>query len=73
MIGVVLTTKFKAHLVGTHVMIPQGEGGLPRQSYAMPEHLRTLSHKRLISLYGKVAPQTVSKVLEKIKVLLHIV
>ena len=54
-------------------MIPQGEGGLPRQSYAMPEHLRTLSHKRLISLYGKVAPQTVSKVLEKIKVLLHIV
>jgi mRNA-degrading endonuclease toxin of MazEF toxin-antitoxin module len=38
----------------------------------MPEQIRTLTHDRLITHCGVLTPQTVNKVLDKIKALLHI-
>ncbi len=43
-----------------HVRIAPPEGGVTRVSYALCEHVRSISHVRLRRRMGKVSPGTIS-------------
>lgn len=54
-----------------HVDIKPPEGGLREKSFAMPEQLRVLSHKRVSKRLGKVRPSTLTELLRRCRLLLR--
>lgn len=44
------------------VLIPAGEGGLPRDSKALCEQIRTLSTKRLLQHLGSLPPERLEEI-----------
>jgi mRNA interferase MazF len=44
------------------VLIPSGEGGLPRDSKALCEQIRTLSTKRLLQHLGSLPPERLEEI-----------
>jgi mRNA interferase MazF len=55
-----------------HVTIPQREGGLTEQSYAMVEQTRTISADRLLDRLGAVTGQTMQGIEELLRYLLNL-
>jgi mRNA interferase MazF len=52
-----------------HVRIEPPEGGLERVSYAMPEMVRSMSADRLGRRLGRVSPDTVERVADRVGLL----
>ena len=44
------------------VLIPAGEGGLPRESKALCEQIRTLSTRRLLDRLGTLSPERMDEI-----------
>ena len=44
------------------VLIPAGEGGLPRESKALCEQIRTLSTRRLLERLGTLPPERMNEI-----------
>lgn len=44
------------------VLIPAGEGGLPRDSKALCEQIRTLSTRRLVQRLGSLPPERLEEI-----------
>lgn len=44
------------------VLIPAGEGGLPRESKALCEQIRTLSTRRLLERLGTLPPERMEEI-----------
>ena len=42
----------KSKVYRTHILIPEGMGGLPRASVLLPEHLRYVDRRRLVDPVG---------------------
>lgn len=53
-----------------HVRIEPPEGGLENPSYAMPEHMRSVSHERISRKLGRVKPATLTDLLERCRLLI---
>lgn len=53
-IVVPLTTNI-AHLSPSHVMIPQGEGGLGQDSKVLTEQIRAMDKQRLVTRIGTLS------------------
>lgn len=70
-IAIPLTNKFKN--IPIHIKIAPDESGLQVESFAMPEHIRSLSIQRYIKPIGRVSYKTLLEVEEKIKLLLDFV
>jgi mRNA interferase MazF len=52
-----------------HVRVEPPEGGLPRVSFAMPEMVRSVSTARLRRRLGRVSPDTVEAVANRVGLL----
>ena len=63
-----LTAQPKKPTMPTHVPIPQGEGGLYRDSMVLAEQVRTLEKSRLIRLLGSVSPDMMRRVNHALRV-----
>ncbi|KAF0250307.1 MAG: growth inhibitor protein [bacterium] len=57
-----------SHLYPTEVLIKAGEAGLTIDSVALFNQIRTLDKARLLSLLGKIEPQTMLEVERAIKI-----
>lgn len=57
-----------SHLYPTEVLIKAGEAGLIIDSVALFNQIRTLDKARLLSLLGKIEPQTMLEVERAIKI-----
>ena len=62
----------KAKGVPTHVQVDSPEGGLSLQSFIKCEDVRSISKSRLLSRFGAVSSETMSKVEERLAILLGI-
>lgn len=49
------------------VTIPQGEGGLPEETYLLCDQLRTIDSARLVRRYGTVEKRYVAQVLTQVR------
>jgi mRNA interferase MazF len=67
---VVLPITSKAKGIPLHVHIAPPEGGLKTPSYAKCEDIRSVSRKRLSRFCGRVSPETMHEIEEKLAVLL---
>jgi mRNA interferase MazF len=54
-----------------HLAISPPEGGLRKQSFAMPEQLRAISHERLSRRLGRLRPATREELLRRCRLLLR--
>jgi mRNA interferase MazF len=54
-----------------HLAISPPEGGLRRQSFAMPEQIRAISHERLSRRLGRLRPATMEELLRRCRLLLR--
>ncbi len=66
-IAVPLTSSPTKPSLPTHVLIPEGEGGLWRPSTALCEQLRTLEKTRLTRRIGALSPKRLLMVNEALK------
>ncbi len=60
----------KAKNIPLHVEVAALEGGLTVTSYIKCEDVRSISTSRLIKRLGKVSPQTINSVEDRLKILL---
>ncbi len=67
-VGIPLTSKAKN--IPLHVEIIPPEGGLSLTSYAKCEDVRSISTSRLKKRLGKISPQTIDAVEDRLKILL---
>jgi mRNA interferase MazF len=67
-VGVPITSKAKG--IPLHVEINPPEGGLNVKSFAKCEDVRSISVNRLVKKFGKVSPQTIEKIEDRLKILL---
>jgi len=67
-VGIPITSKAKN--IPLHVEINPPEGGLSLTSYAKCEDVRSVSTARLKKRLGKVLPQTIDAVEDRLKILL---
>lgn len=63
-----ITTTERA--VRSHVPIAEGEGGLLKPSFAKAEDTKSISKERLIHRLGRVRPQTLAAIEDRLRVLL---
>jgi len=69
-IVVPLTSSDRQHLGA--IRLPAGEGGLRRDSYALPLQLRSITRERLITRWGTAAPVTVDQVADRVRIAIGI-
>jgi mRNA interferase MazF len=67
-VGVPVTSKAKG--IPLHVEIVPPEGGLALTGFAKCEDIRSISMSRMKKRLGKVSPQIIEKIEDKLKVLL---
>ena len=67
---VVIPVTSKAKGIPLHVEVNPPEGGLSLKSFVKCEDVRSISTARLIKKLGKVSPQTVNCVEDRLKILL---
>ena len=67
-VGIPITSKAKG--IPLHVEIVPPEGGLSLTSFAKCEDVRSISTSRLRKQLGKISPQTIDKIEDRLKVLL---
>ena len=67
---VILPITSKAKGIPLHVCLTPPEGGVKAVSYVKCEDIRSVSKQRLAKYLGRVAPQTMQEVEEKLAVLL---
>lgn len=60
----------KAKGIPLHVQITPPEGGLTMTSFIKCEDVRSISTSRLVKLLGKVSPQTIDSVEDRLRILL---
>ncbi len=56
--------------VPSHVAVEPPEGGLKQRSFIMCEHLRSVSHDRLVQRWGAVSAATLTAVERRLRFLL---
>ncbi len=67
---VVLPITSKAKGIPLHVEIEPPEGGLTVTSFVKCEDVRSISTARLVKRLGKVSPQTIDRVEDRMRILL---
>ncbi len=67
---VVIPITSKAKGIPLHVEVNPPEGGLSLKSFVKCEDVRSISTARLMKKLGKVSPQTVNSVEDRLKILL---
>jgi mRNA interferase MazF len=67
---VVLPITSKAKGIPLHVRIASPEGGVKTPSYVKCEDIRSVSKQRLAQCWGRVSPETMHEVEERLAVLL---
>ncbi len=65
-----ITSKFKG--IPLHVLVRPPEGGVKTQSYIKCEDIRSVSKQRLTRRWGRVSPNTMQAVEDKIAILLDL-
>jgi mRNA interferase MazF len=66
--GVPLTTRDRG--IPSHITVPRPDGGLRATSYAMCEHMRSISRTRLVERWGAVGVEVTSAVEDILRMLL---
>lgn len=66
-ISVPLTSR--DHHQRIHVRIEPPEGGVRSASYAMPEQIRAISRERLDDRWGRVRPETLERIIYRVRLL----
>ncbi|MBI3421257.1 MAG: type II toxin-antitoxin system PemK/MazF family toxin [Candidatus Sungbacteria bacterium] len=72
-IVVAITSQFEQPLYPTEVLIKKGEAGLPRDSVALLNQIRTVDKQRLLKRVGKVEAQTMIQVNHALEISLELV
>ena len=67
-IAVPLTGSSRKPPLPTHALLPQGEGGLWRDSIALCEQVRTLEKTRLSRRIGAVSPEAMARIEQALRV-----
>jgi mRNA interferase MazF len=62
----------KLHPLATHVSVSPPEGGLTLESEILCEHLRCVSHERLIRRMGSVSDEKLDAVSERLRYLMEL-
>lgn len=65
-----LTTREKG--IPSHVRMTPPEGGLSVASFAMCEHLRSISTDRLVARWGEAHEETLTEVADRLRMLLDV-
>lgn len=68
----ITTTKPPQHLEKMRVIIVPPEAKLPKTSWAMPEHVRSVSANRMLKRYGNASAKTVASVEGLLRVVLEL-
>ena len=55
-----------------HVAIEPPEGGMRKRSFAKPEDIRSVASARLVTRWGRVAPDTLRSVVERVRLLIWV-
>jgi mRNA interferase MazF len=70
---VVLPITSKDKGIPLHVLVAPPEGGVKESSYVKCEDIRSISKQRLAKFWGRVSPQTMLEIEERLSVLLGMV
>ncbi|HOB74871.1 MAG TPA: type II toxin-antitoxin system PemK/MazF family toxin [Phycisphaerae bacterium] len=69
---IVLALSSQPKGVRSHVQVQPPEGGLRKTSYIRCEDIRSIAKERLGSLWGRVSPQTMAAVEDRVRILLEL-
>jgi mRNA interferase MazF len=71
--GLAIVVPFTTKDVGSplHLRVEPPEGGLPEISFALPQHVRTISPIRFVERLGTVRPQTHAEIVRRIDTLIR--
>ncbi|QDU58549.1 type II toxin-antitoxin system PemK/MazF family toxin [Aeoliella mucimassa] len=58
--------------IALHVKVSKPDGGVTVDSYAMPEHIRSVSRERLVRRRGKLDVTTLARVMDHVMVVLDV-
>ena len=61
-IAAAITSKSEKNPLPTHIQLPQGAGGLSRESIVLLEQVRTLDKRRLREKTGRVSAEAMDRV-----------
>lgn len=71
-IVVPMTTKHRPQLDAIRVAVPPPEGGVAEMSYVIPDQLRAVSTRRLISRRGRLTDKTLADVEDRVRIVLDL-
>lgn len=69
---VVVPATTRERRIPLHVPIDPPEGGVPERSFLMCEMVRSVSRERLIEQMGAVSGETLSRVADRVRILLEL-
>ena len=71
-IVVPFTTRIRAKLLPSHVLVPAGEGGLTQDSVALCEQVRVVDQGRLLSRLGDLSASRMQQVSDSLRIILEL-
>jgi mRNA interferase MazF len=71
--GLAIVVPFTTKDIGSplHLRVDVGEGGLSQTSWALPQHVRSISPTRFNKRLGTIRPQTHAEILRRINTLVR--
>jgi mRNA interferase MazF len=66
------TTKIRQALLPSHVLVPQGIGGLSQDSVILCEQIRVIDRSRVIKFIGHLEEQYIQQLAKALKVILDL-
>jgi mRNA interferase MazF len=72
--GLAIVVPFTTRDVGSplHLRVEPPEGGLRELSFALPQHIRTISSTRFVERLGTVRPRTHAEIVRRIDMLVRL-
>lgn len=66
------TTRLRAKLLPSHILVPAGEGGLTKNSVALAEQIRVVDHGRQIKHLGDLSATRMQEVDDALRAVLDL-
>ena len=67
-----MTTKHRPQLDPIRIAVSPPEGGVAETSYVIPDQLRAVSTRRLISRRGRLTDETLARVEDRVRIVLDL-
>ena len=66
------TTRIRHTILPSHVLVPNGEGGLKEESILLCEQIRAIDGRRVIRYLGRISDETMFSVAEALRQILDL-